>query len=161
MLRSTGAKSAKAITFARSVRFAIVILPGLPCPTRGGALRLYTGYDADTTADWMTAPRTRDARFGARTRSLRGRAGRTVVERPRRGHEMMRRTGVLFVTALLVSSTAMVGTTTAPGGAVPAPTTPRVGTVACAVDGSSTFKPWLGYSPGRGQRPINPEVDSK
>ena len=72
---------------------------------------------------------------------------------------MMRRTDVLILTALLVIGAAVAGVATASAGT--APTTPRIGTVACAAEGWTKFRPFLGSSPGRGQKPINPDVDSK
>jgi hypothetical protein len=72
---------------------------------------------------------------------------------------MMRRIGVLGVTVLLVSGAALVGGMTSASAASVPP--PRTGNVACAADGRTTFRPYLGYSPGKTDRPIPASMDSK
>jgi hypothetical protein len=67
---------------------------------------------------------------------------------------------LVLATALLVSG-AFVGGVGLTGADAAEPATPMTGTVTCGFDGESTFRPWLGYGPGRGDGAINPAQDSK
>lgn len=71
---------------------------------------------------------------------------------------MTRRTATIVVTTLLVGGAGLVGVAPSAGAAsVP----PMTGNVACALDGSSTFSPYVGFGRGRGDHAINPGLDSK
>ncbi len=72
----------------------------------------------------------------------------------------LRRTSALVVTALLGGGAAVLGGGI-PGASAATPTTPMTGNVACTLDGSSTFKPSIGYGAGRGDGRVNPNQDAK
>jgi hypothetical protein len=59
----------------------------------------------------------------------------------------------------LIASLALVVTTVGPADAASVP--PRTGNVACGVSGKTTFRPFLGYSPGKGDHRIPDGMDSK
>jgi hypothetical protein len=71
----------------------------------------------------------------------------------------MRRWIVGCAAALLAAGTlGAVGAATGAGAVITYP--PRTGTVACSVDGTSTFKPFLGYQPGIGDHKVSSDRDS-
>jgi hypothetical protein len=72
---------------------------------------------------------------------------------------MRRRTGTILVTALLTGAAAVLGGGI-PGADAATPAPPMTGNVAGSLDGTSTFKPFLGYSPGIGDGKVSPDRDA-
>jgi hypothetical protein len=72
---------------------------------------------------------------------------------------MRRRTGTILVTALLAGGAGLLGGGI-PGASAATPAPPMTGNVACTLDGTSSFKPYLGYQPGIGDGKVSPDRDS-